>query len=95
MSNLFISFEFNRPDRTYDRVVHAISTLGGPWAEVHYGHWYVSTALTARQVCDRLKPLLDTTDKLIVVDATRNKAAWANLGADAVARLKAQGLEPE
>ena len=28
MNNLFISFEFNRPDRTYDRVVHAISTLG-------------------------------------------------------------------
>ena len=34
MSHLFISFEFNRPDRTYDRVVHAISTLGGPWVEI-------------------------------------------------------------
>jgi len=93
MSHLFISFEFNRPDRTYDRVVHAISTLGGPWVEVHYGHWYVGTALSAQQVRDRLKGALDASDKVIVVDATNNAAAWANLGAEAAARLTAQGFE--
>ena len=92
MSNLFISFEFNRPDRTYDRVVHAISTLGEAWTEVHYGHWYVKSALSARQVCDRLKSAIDAKDRLIVVDATNNQAAWINLGKEAVARLQAQGF---
>ena len=93
MNNLFVSFEFNRPDRTYDRVVHAISTLGESWTEVHYGHWYVKTALSARQVCHRLRSMLDEKDRVIVVDATNDQAAWANLGAEAVARLKAQGFE--
>jgi hypothetical protein len=52
----------------------------------------VNTPLSAQQVCDRLKPLLDgTTDKLIVVDTTNNKAAWVNLGQDADKRLQEQG----
>ncbi|MND06972.1 hypothetical protein D3C83_286860 [compost metagenome] len=53
----------------------------------------MSTAFTAQQVRDRLKPALDPSDKLIVVDASNNAASWANLGAEAIARLKAQGFE--
>jgi len=90
-NSVFISFEFNRPDRTYDRVVHAIKSLGESWAEIHFGNWYVSTAMSARQVCDRLKSLLDESDKLVVIDTTNNKAAWLNLGQDAVKRLQEQG----
>ena len=90
-NNIFISFEFNRPDRTYDRVVHAIKSLSETVAEIHFAHWYLSTPLSAVQVCDRLKSLLDQTDKLIVVDTTNNKAAWINLGQDAVKRLQDQG----
>lgn len=90
-NNVFISFEFNRPDRTYDRVVRAIKSLGDNSAEVHFAHWYVGTNMTAKQVCDRLKSVLDETDKLIVVDTTNNKAAWANLDAAAAKRLMEQG----
>jgi hypothetical protein len=92
MSNLFVSFEFNRPDRTYDRVVHAISMLGESWTEIHYAHWHVKTELSARQACDRLKSLLDQKDKLVVVDATNNAVAWVHLDAAADARLRAQGF---
>jgi len=90
-NNVFISFEFNRPDRTYDRVVRAIKSLGDSPVEVHFAHWYVGTSMTAKQVCDRLKSVLDETDKLIVVDTTNNKAAWANLDVAAVKRLQEQG----
>ena len=90
-NNVFISFEFNRPDRTYDRVVHVIKSMSDSWAEIHFAHWYVSTTQSAKQVCERLKPLLDGSDKLIVVDTTNNKAAWANLGEDAIKRLQEQG----
>lgn len=90
-NNVFISFEFNRPDRTYDRVVHAIKSLSEAAVEIHFAHWYVSTPLSVMQVCDRLKSLLDETDKLIIVDTTNNKAAWVNLGKDAVKRLQEQG----
>jgi hypothetical protein len=90
-NNIFISFEFNRPDRTYDRVVRAIKSLGENSVDVHFAHWYVSTNLTAKQVCDRLKSVLDPSDKLIVVDTTNNKAAWINLEAAAAKRLQEQG----
>ena len=92
MSNLYISFEFNRPDRTYDRVVHAISTLGESWTEIHYAHWHVRTALTAAQVRDRLKSIIDDKDRLVVIDASNDGLAWLNLREEIVARLEAQGL---
>jgi len=89
-NNVFISFEFNRPDRTYDRVVRVIRSLGDS-VDVHFAHWYVATDQSAKQVCDRLKSVLDETDKLIVVDTTNNQAAWMNLEETAVKRLKEQG----
>ncbi len=90
-NNIFISFEFNRPDRTYDRVVRAIKSLGENSVEVHFAHWFVVTNQSAKQVSDRLKSVLDETDKLIVVDTTNNKAAWINLDAAAAKRLQEQG----
>jgi len=93
MSNsLFISFEFNRPDRTYDRVVRTIKSLGDAWVEVHFAHWNVTTALTADQVCERLKPALDPADELIVIDVTNRQVAWINLGEGASNRLREQGF---
>jgi ribulose 1,5-bisphosphate carboxylase large subunit-like protein len=91
-NNVFISFEFNRPDRTYDRVVRAIRSISESCAEIHFAHWYVSTTMSPEQVCERLKSVLDETDKLVVVDTTSNKAAWLNLSADAVKRLREQGF---
>ena len=91
-NHVFISFEFNRPDRTYDRVVFVVKSLGETWAEVHFAHWYVNTSLSAHEVCDRLKPVLSDNDKLVVIDATNNKAAWVNLGVDAANHLRGQGF---
>lgn len=92
MSNqLFVSFEFNRPDRTYDRVVFAIKSMDESCTEVHFAHWHVNTPLSAQKVCDRLKSVLDESDKLIVIDATNNEVAWVNLDEKAVRRLRAPG----
>jgi len=96
MSNrLFISFEFNRPDRTYDRVVRTIKSLGEPWVEIHFAHWYLTTALTAAQACERLKSALDPSDELIVIDVTNRQVAWFNLSKDATGRLTEDGYARE
>jgi hypothetical protein len=91
-NNVFISIEFTRPDRTYDRVVHAISSLGESWAEIHFAHWYVNTRHSAAEICKRLKSVLDKEDKLIVIDTTNDEAAWLNLGAATAARLRERGF---
>jgi len=42
----------------------------------------VKAPLTAAQAVDQIKPLLDTNDKVYVVDATNNNAAWNRLPAE-------------
>ena len=91
-NSVFISFEFNRPDRTYDRVVRTIKSLGDSWVEVHFAHWFVATALTAAQVSDRLKSVLDGSDELVVIDVTNKQVVWINLSDEAQARLKENGF---
>lgn len=90
-NNMFVSFEFNRPERAYDRAALAIKSMDESCVEVQFAHWHVNTPLSARKVCDQLKPVLDERDKLIVVDATNNEAAWINLDENADRGLRDQG----
>ena len=88
-SDLFISCVLNRPERTYDKTAAAIDALDGTCVEIHFALWRISAALSAAEVRDRLKPVLDANDQLIVIDASNDKAAWINLGKKAVDSLRA------
>ena len=90
-NHLFISCELDRPEKNYDRVEAAIKSVGDAWFKTQFTLWHLKTAQSARQVCDLLLPALDKNDRLIVIDATNDKAAWSNLDADASRRLRDQG----
>lgn len=81
MNNLFISYDLMTPGQNYEAVTAAIKRLGS-WAKVHYSLWYVSTAHTANQAAEIVRRAQDANDKLIVVDATNNNAAWYGLATD-------------
>ena len=49
------------------------------WAKVHDSLWYVSATYTAERAAEIVRHAQDQNDKLIVVDATNNNAAWYNL----------------
>jgi len=92
MNNLFISYDLNVPGQRYDQVIEAIKKLGN-WAKVQKSFWYVSTSLSAEEAVKRVWSVMDSTDSLIVVDATNKAAAWRNIPQDTARHIQDQWLK--
>jgi cytochrome c556 len=87
-NNLFVSYDLHAPDKNYDAVIKAIKELGS-WAKVHYSYFYVKSDHTASEACNHVWKSMDKNDRVIVVDAKNNTAAWQNLPDDVSAFIKA------
>jgi len=75
---LFVSYDLIQPGQKYETVIAEIKKLGS-WAKVHYSLWYVKSQLSASEASKRVWALMDSNDKLIVIDSTNNNASWYNL----------------
>lgn len=75
-SNLFISYDLKTPGRNYDRVIAAIKATCPFWAKAQYSYFYAHSDLTAEQVCNAVWEAMDANDSIVVVDASREQAAW-------------------
>jgi hypothetical protein len=75
LNNLFISYDLYRPDRDYADLYTTIKSLGN-WAHVKLTLWYVNSNLSAASARDRLWARMQSQDKLVVIDASNNDAAW-------------------
>lgn len=69
------------PGQSYSRVEEAIKGISGRWAKIHQSVWFVQAPLTAEEVRNRVWAVMDKNDKVFVVDAFQNSAAWQNLDA--------------
>ena len=87
-NSVFISCAFSRPERTYDAMAAAIEELGVPCVEIHFALWHVETTKSAAEVRERLKPVLDVNDQLVVIDVMSGKVAWQHLPPAAEQRLR-------
>lgn len=76
--NLVISYDLLRQGKNYEPLFAEIKKLGG-WAKVNLSVWFVSSTFTAEQARDKLIRVTDSNDKVFVVDALDNTAAWCNL----------------
>ena len=86
-NNIHISYDLNSPGQDYTRVIDKIKSLGG-WAKIHKSFWFVSTDLSASQVCSAVWSVMDSSDSLYVVDALKNEAAWQNVSPAASEYIK-------
>jgi hypothetical protein len=77
-NNLHISYDLKVPGQNYETVIAKIKELGS-WAKIEYSFWYVNSEYTAAQARDYIKPALDASDSLYVIDATNGSAAWQGL----------------
>jgi hypothetical protein len=77
-NNLHISYDLQQPGKNYDAVISKIKSLG-QWARIHKSVWYVKSNFTALEAADALWRVMDASDTVYVVDATRNRASWHNL----------------
>lgn len=69
MSALLITYDLNKPGQNYDKLYEKIKELGTWW---HYldSTWIVVSTLTPSQAFDRLKPTLDESDRVLVLNIT-------------------------
>ncbi len=77
-NNLFVSYDLYNPGQNYEKVIEAIKALGS-WAKIHQSVWYVRSSYSAEQVANAVWKVMDSSDSLIVIDATNNTAYWYNL----------------
>lgn len=77
--NLFVSYDLKNPGQNYDQVIAEIKKHGA-WAKVEFSLFYLSSNETASQVGNAVWSVMDSNDKLIVIDATTNDASMYGLG---------------
>ncbi|GEN80219.1 hypothetical protein [Actinotalea fermentans] len=87
MAALLITYDLNKPGQNYDSLYEKIRELGTWW---HYldSTWIVVSSLSPSQAFDRLKPSMDASDRMLVLDITKDtysgwltQAAWDWLNA--------------
>jgi hypothetical protein len=78
MNVYVIGYDLNSPRGADDcaNLTNAIKAFAAWWHHLD-STWIVRTNLTAIQVCDYLKPFLDSGDELLVI---RVGPEWASLG---------------
>lgn len=85
--NLFISYDLREPTKNYAAVSEAIKSLGN-WAKPNLSYWFVDSRFGAAEAARIVWASMDANDKLLVVDAKTNSAAWYNLDPKVDAYIK-------
>ena len=80
--NLFVAYDLNNPGQNYERVIAEIKRHGG-WAKLEYSLFYLDSNETAESVANAVWRVMDSNDKLVVIDATTNNAFWYGIAPDA------------
>lgn len=87
-NNLVVSYDLYEPGKNYEKVSTAIKNLSGYWARVHLSLWYVRANISASEAAQQIWNSMDSSDSLIVIDATNNNTAWYNLKPEVAEYLK-------
>lgn len=67
--NLFIAYDLMRPGQNYEGVRDKIKSLG-LWHQFQLSLFYVNTDLSPKQAFDEVGAVMDTNDRLAVIDAS-------------------------
>jgi hypothetical protein len=88
VNNLLISYDLYKPDRDYTDLFARIKSLGAEWAHLKLTLWFVKSNMDAATARDRVWDIMQPQDKLIVINASANAAAWYGLDATASEYLR-------
>ena len=77
MNTFIVGYDLNRPGQDYDSLWKRLKEFGTWWHHLD-STWLVRTEMTAVQLRNELKPLLDSSDELLVIDVTGK--SWAGTG---------------
>ena len=77
MAVYMITYDLNSKGQNYDEVIDAIKNAStGVWCTYWKSSYLIKSNLTANQVSDLITPHLDSNDRMIVVEVTKNYQGW-------------------
>jgi hypothetical protein len=76
MRTFLIGYDLNKPGQDYEPLYEKLKSYRTWWHHLD-STWLVRADLTAVDLRNELKPLLDASDELLVVDVTGDAAAWS------------------
>lgn len=88
MNTLLVSYDLIAPDRNYESVRGFLESHVN-WAKPVQSLYLVKANKTAESLRNELNAYLDTNDKVIVVDVTKDAAAWKGLSDQISSWIKA------
>lgn len=70
-----VSYDLNRPGQNYAGLYEALKSFEDWW---HYldSTWLLDTGRSAQQIYDRLAPVLDSNDSILVIRVGRDYQGW-------------------
>lgn len=72
-----VSYDLNRPGQDYQSLFTRLQQLGAK--RILYSQWMLTTSMTAVELRDDLQRFIDSSDMLLVIDATNAPMAWTSL----------------
>lgn len=88
MNTYLISYDLRAPGKDYTPLIAYLKKYA-TWAKPLESVWFVKSPLEATGVRDEIRTQIDTNDGLLVVDVTKDGAAWVNLGDQVTNWIKA------
>nr|DAD87118.1 MAG TPA: Cas system-associated protein [Podoviridae sp. ctlSr7] len=72
-----ITYDLNSTGQRYSELISAIKgASNGCWCTYWKSSYLIQSPLSPSQIADRLKPYLDSNDRLIVIEVKRNYEGW-------------------
>lgn len=72
-----ITYDLNSTGQRYNELINAIKkTSNGCWCTCWKSSYLIQSPLSPSQIADRLKPYLDSNDRLVVIEVKRNYEGW-------------------
>lgn len=72
-----ITYDLNSTGQRYNELISAIKEASnGCWCTFWKSSYLIQSPLSPSRITDRLKPYLDSNDRLLVIEVKRNYQGW-------------------
>lgn len=72
-----ITYDLKTPAPDYDEIIRIIKEdCAGAWCKYWESSFLITSALTPKQILDKLTPFLRSEDSLLVIEVVNNKNGW-------------------
>lgn len=75
MNTMLISYDLRSPGKDYENLWKHLKSYSN-WAKPLESFWLIKTSLSYESVWDETAKHIDSNDKLIVIDVTKDSAKW-------------------